>query len=69
MSLLFRISAVLGLLLVIVPPVLYYGATPLPYAGKSAMLLGTLLWFVGSFLGFRQNQSQQALEEEHTPVA
>lgn len=69
MTIALRLLAALGLALVLLPSLVYYGADGLPAAGKWAMLAGTVLYFAGSYLGFRQNAAQVALEEEHTPVA
>ena len=71
MRTLFKAIAVAGLLLVIGPPMVAYGeASTLPYV-KQLMLAGTAVWFVASFLGFRESGQPPStqLEEEHTPVA
>jgi len=69
MKRLFQLGAVIGLALIIVPPIVYYGPYPLPYIGRSLMLLGTLLWFLFSWFGFRQNKAQRLLSDDHTPAA
>ena len=66
---LFRVAALIGLGLVIVPPVYFDADAAAAGAMKTLMLVGTALWFAGSFLGFRQNAEVRELEEEHTPVA
>ena len=65
----FRLVAVTGLLLVIAPPVIFYADDASASLMKTLMLVGTGLWFVGSYLGFRPDPDQRALEDEHTPVA
>ncbi len=69
MNRIFRVLAIAGLLLVILPCVVMYGVDEAEPMLKLWMLVGTVLWFVFSYLGFRQNSQQRALEEEHTPVA
>lgn len=69
MNKLFRILAVVGLVMVIFPSVTFYGAAKGEEVLKLWMLGGTVLWFVFSYLGFRQNHAQRELEDEHTPVA
>ena len=65
----FRALAVAGLLLVIVPPVIFYADLGQSSIMKLLMLIGTACWFLGSYLGFRPDPDQRDLEEEHTPVA
>ena len=69
MSTLLRILAIAGLVLVMVPSIIWYGPAGLPAQGKTLMLVGTGVWFVAAYLGFRQNPTQVALDDEHTPVA
>ena len=59
-----RIAALVGLGLVIVPPIVYYGTLPRPDLMATLMLVGTVVWFVCSYLGFRQNADVVALDEE-----
>ena len=66
MQTLFRVLAFVGLVLVIGPPLLYYGRSPGETPQNAVMLLGTALWFAGSVLGFRQNGG---LAEESEPIA
>ena len=65
----FRCAAIAGLLLVIVPPIAYYGTQPKPPLMATLMLVGTVVWFVGGALGFRRNDDAAALREELEPVA
>lgn len=69
MRTLFRILAIAGLVVVILLPILSYGVTKDDEGMKLWMLIGTVVWFVFSYLGFRQNPQQRELEDEHTPVA
>ena len=69
MKLLFRAGALVGLALVLLPSILYYGEPELPALAKTLMLVGTVGYFLLAFLGFRQNPSDAELEEGHTPVA
>ena len=65
----FRVLALVGLLLVIAPPVIFYADPGQASMMKLLMLIGTVCWFLGSYLGFRPDPAQRQLEEEHTPVA
>ncbi len=60
MTLLFRALALVGLLLVIVPPIVFYGDPASSDTLKQLMLVGTVVWFVFSYLGFRQNPKSSA---------
>ncbi len=66
---LFQVLAIVGLVMVIFPAITFYGAAKGQEVLKMWMLGGTVLWFVCSYLGFRQNPAQRELEDEHTPVA
>ena len=69
MTTLFRFLAVLGLLVVIATPINFYGGTSSPPQLKQWMLIGTVVWFVFSYLGFRQNKTSATLADAHEPVA
>ena len=64
-----RAAALIGLALVLLPSVFFYGAAEFPPSGKGMMLAGTVIWFVCAYFGFRQNPSTADLDEAHTPVA
>ena len=64
-----RAAALVGLALVLLPSILFYGAAEFPVFGKGLMLGGTISWFAFAYFGFRRSPSAAELDEEHTPVA
>lgn len=59
-----RVAAIIGLGLVIVPPIVYYGTLPKPPLMATLMLVGTVVWFAGAVVSFRQNEEVVTLDEE-----
>lgn len=65
----YRTQALFSLALVLLPAVVWYGPGGLPDFGKGIMFAGTVMYFLFAYLGFRQNPSDDTLDELHTPVA